>query len=186
MKKSILLLFLISMAFVSCETDEIQTVTENQELLIEDRSKEDNKCETAFAYFKDGCFLEDGFNRWGWVIGPLKEGFEDEFDIYQGAGQCDLSKGQLIGSLSVKYLKKGSVEVIYRANPGYAFYETHLYVGNEKYPTLNNGNPTVAPGKYTAQHSYPEGELKDYYEFDKISGNIYIIAHAVVCLNNNK
>lgn len=189
MKKFILLLLFTSVAFTSCEVEQVQTEAESQDLLSSERSKEEKGCETAFAYYKDGCFLDDednNFNRWGWVIGPLKENSKNEYDIYQAAGKCDINKGELIGSLYVTYTDDGTVEVEYKANLGYAFFETHLYVGKNKYPTLKNGKPTVAPGKYPYKHSLPGGESSDYFKIDKVNGDIYIIAHAVVCPKEDK
>jgi len=185
MKKFILLLFVTSFAFISCETEEVIIEPENLDLLSRQVSKDDKGCETAFAYYKGACFSEDGFNRWGWVIGPLESGSKAEYDIYQAAGKCDINKGELIGSLYVTY-SDGNVTVEYNAIPGYQFFETHLYVGNDKYPTLKNGKPTVAPGKYPYKHSLPEGDSSDYFKIDKIKGDIYIIAHAVVCPKDKK
>lgn len=186
MKKSMVLLLLISIVLVSCETDDIQILTENEVLYQERANEGELGCETAFAYYKEGCFIEDGFSEWGWVIGPLKEGFEGEFDMYQGADQCDISKGQHRGSVTIKYSKKGSLEVIYKAISGYAFFETQIYVGNEKYPALNNDKPIVDPSEYTEQHWYSGGEFKDYYKIDNMSGDLYVIAHAAICMNGNR
>lgn len=68
--------------------------------------------ETAFAYGGEQlatCFLDldfnsdskSDFNRWGWTNGPLAAG-SYSFDIYAGAGQCDLTKGTLVGTLNVE------------------------------------------------------------------------------------
>lgn len=177
--KFILFLMVASVAFNSCEVEQLETEENNLE---ESFSRAPEKgCETAFAFYKDGCFLDDGFNRWGWSIGPLKADSKQEYDIYQAAGKCDISKGQLIGSLYVTYSEDGSVNVDYNAKSGYQFFETHLYVGNDKYPTLKNGKPTVAPGKYPYKHSFPDGESSDSFKINDMDGDIYVIAHAVVC-----
>lgn len=186
--KSILKLFLgLSLVFVfSCDKEPIQSQPElidDSELL--NRSKDDLVgCETAFAYDSEAlCFAQDddlNSNRWGWSLGPLSDGFDGTFDIYQAAGKCDINNGQLVGTLSVSY-SGGTVTVDYSADEDYAFFETHLYVGYEKYPRKKNGQFTVAPGQYGNKDSYAEGVSDVNYTVDGLSGDIYIIAHAVVC-----
>jgi hypothetical protein len=147
-------------------------------------------CDTAFAYGGDyaTCFQEfdfdgDGrpdFQRWGWTNGPLEAG-EYEFQIYAGAGQCDLSKGTLVGSLTVNY-DGSSATVTYTMKPGYYLEETHLYVGNDVLPKVQQGPKwvyTVAPGQYPYSHDL-DGETTDTYTV-AASGNIYVIAHAANC-----
>lgn len=145
-----------------------------------------DSCETAFAY-GDQCFITDpdyNFNRWGWVSGPIN--VDDinnlgDIPIYAGAGQCDISKGTLVGTLSLNYdANSGELTVVYNMDSPYTMSETHFYVGNEKYPTLPNGNPTVAPGHYGNSHSLSD-VTSDTFVIDNVSGDIYFIAHAVVC-----
>ncbi|MDO5971186.1 hypothetical protein Q4Q35_15360 [Flavivirga aquimarina] len=125
-------------------------------------------CETAFAKGNSDndstCFIEDGFNRWGWTIGPLSEG-EYTYDIYAGAGQCDTDKGALVGTADVKY-DNGEVTVTYNIDDAYTVSETHTYAGKNSYPT-KKGEDTVAPGQYTITPN--------------LSGDIYVIGHIVVC-----
>ncbi len=175
--------------FISCENeafiDESQSLTNNQRT----KGDEDKGCETAYAFYEKGCFLDDDFKRWGWVIGPLNtevfEYKEDKFLIYAGAGQCSTEKGDLIGTIHVEGVD-GVLYIDYHINPDseYLFTETHLYVGSDKYPTLPNGKPTVAPGKYNYQHDLGDGASDDYYEIEikDLSEDFYIIAHAVVCI----
>ena len=87
----------------------------------------------------------------------------------------------MIGTLTVDYQLDGDVFVDYSAIDGKGFYEAHLYIGNEKYPRKNNGTFTVAPGQYN--HSYSNADGTDHISWDATgySGDIYIIAHAVVC-----
>lgn len=122
--------------------------------------------ETAFAY-GDGdanCFLDCGFSRWGWTNGPLGEG-EYTFELWAAAGQCDTSKGILVGSVDVTYAA-GSVEVTFNVDAPYVLDETHVYAGSDMFPLDNKDDPTVAPGQY--------------YIGDGLSGEIYVIVHAVV------
>ncbi|RDY61961.1 hypothetical protein [Flagellimonas nanhaiensis] len=125
-------------------------------------------CETAYARGNDGnnCFMDNGFSKWGWSIGPLSEGTDESYEIYAAAGQCDINKGELVGTVEVEYAD-GSVTVTYNIDSSYTVSETHTYAGNDMFPLGKNGKPTVAPGQFTIE----EG----------LSGDIYVIAHAVVC-----
>ena len=163
--------------FFSCNVENIQEPNLSS---VKDLKSVEN-CETGFAYYENGCFSDIGdFNRWGWRLGPLSEGFSGSFDIYAGAGQCKLEKGELVGSLSVDYTE-GTVTVEFEAAEGKCFTESHLYVGNDEFPTNPSGKPTVAPGQYGNQNSYPDGASSDTYTIDGQSGDIYIIAHVEAC-----
>jgi hypothetical protein len=141
--------------------------------------------QTAFAYGCDDatCFLDltdedgSGFHRWGWSNGPLGMGTY-YFDIYAGAGQCDLSKGTLVGLLTVDY-DGSTATVTYNTCGTYTMDEVHLYVGNEMLARDVNGEYTVAPGQYP----YIDDDIAtNTYTFtvDGLSGEIYVVAHAVV------
>ena len=138
--------------------------------------------ETAFAFGGDlaTCFLDidedaDGngdFNRWGWSNGPISEG-SYSWDIYAGAGQCDLSKGTVVGTLDVNYAGS-TLTVTYNIDAPYAMEESHVYVGSEILTRDVNGEFTVAPGQY------PQiSEDANTYTFE-VSGDVYVVAHAVV------
>lgn len=143
------------------------------------------KCETAYAY--GGCcyahcflynYLWHSFTKWGWTNGPLGTGTY-EFDIYAGAAQCNLSKGENIGTLFVDY-DDSTVHVYYDiTGSDYTMTSTHLYVGNEPWPRINGGY-TVAPGQYPYSHDNLSNVLTDEYTVPAC-GPIYIIAHAVAC-----
>jgi len=151
----------------------------------------DENCETAFAYGGSyaHCFItgldfapwnipDNTFNRWGWTNGPLGAG-EYTFDIYAGAGQCDLSKGTLVGTLTVDY-DGSTAEITYTMDSGFTMDETHLYVGSEILPRDVNNNYTVAPGQYPDQHDLDDATTDSYTVYD-LSGDIFVVAHAVVC-----
>ncbi|WP_411895232.1 hypothetical protein [Winogradskyella sp. A2] len=184
----------------SCETEPVElegqqlnsTANESNTSADDDDEAEDDEssdeddeasCETLFAIGGEDastCFLDDGFNRWGWTIGPLSGG-EYTFDLYSGAGQCDTDKGTLVGSLSVSYDEAlGTVDVDFDMLEGFVLNETHLYVGELPYPIGNNGNATVAPGQYPHQNELDDAS-SDSYSLSDISGEIFIIAHGVVC-----
>ena len=60
--------------------------------------------------------------------------------------------------------------------------ETHLYVGSEPLPR-KNGEYTVAPGQYGNIHTL-SGASSDSFTVSGLSGNIYVVAHAVTCSTN--
>ena len=185
----VLLMFAVSCDSVTSNFDESSappaSLSEYGDLQL---SLDDEEvCETAFAFGGDDgtCFLdfEDlSANRWGWTNGPLEEG-SYEFEIYTGAGQCDLSKGTHVGTLYVEY-EDGEVKVTYELFDGFSLTEVHIYVGNDPLPTRSQGRngevPTVAPGQYTYTNDNLN-YLSSYYQEFYASGEIYVIAHAVVC-----
>ena len=135
-------------------------------------------CETAFAFGDEyaTCFDFYGFARWGWTNGPLIHG-SYTFDIYAAAAQCDLTKGVKVGTLDVVY-EGTTATVTYNITNGY-FTEIHLYVGNEPIPKKGSKD-TVAPGQYPYGYDDLEDDDKTII-VTGLSGEIYVIAHAVVC-----
>lgn len=123
-------------------------------------------CETAYAFGGEyaTCFIGNGFSNWGWTNSLAEEGLY-QFPVYAGAGQCDLEKGMLVGTVDLDYTG-GTVTANLTLLEGFEATETHLYAGQGMFP-LFKGNPTVAPGKYYVEPS--------------LSGPIYAIFHAVVC-----
>lgn len=151
--------------------------------------------ETAFAYSAtDGtCFLDiddnnDGdpdFKRWGWTIGPLAAGTYT-FPIYAGAGQCDISKGTLVGNLSVNYDGNKAVvsfnmtETDAVTGLAYTMNVAHLYVGAEILPRDVNEDYTVAPGQYPKNSGEIYGAIDQSFEVTGLSGSVHVVAHAEV------
>lgn len=147
-----------------------------------------SSCETAFAYSGGTNWLDDDIttsfheyqiSRWGWTNGPLDTGTY-RWDIYAGAGQSDVSKGTLVGQLTVDY-EGSSATVIFDMDDGYALNETHLYVGADPLPVKGNGRYTVAPGQYPFINEQLAGADIDVYTIEGLSGEVYVVAHAVVC-----
>jgi hypothetical protein len=153
------------------------TVTFGEQAVVES----EESTETAFAYGASYAIdfrTFDGANRWGWTNGPLPVGTY-AFDIYAGAGQSDTSKGTLVGKLSVVY-SGGTARVTYTMKAGYVLTETHLYAGSAPLPTNKRGELTVAPGQYPQIHGSLSGVSSDSYDVAGLSGDVYVIAHAVV------
>ena len=193
MKKNVFLFWSFlaaSVIFFSCEKNDNRFGSKMN--LKSDSSPEViNGCETAFARKTSAshayCFNtidldNDGrpdFNRWGWSNGPLIEGTSTWYNLYAAAGQCDPDKGVIVGRMDVHYYD-GTISIVMSVKSGYALDETHLYVGNEILPRMDNGKYTVAPGQYPHSHDL-DGAKADYYTIENVSGSIYIIMHAVVC-----
>ena len=143
--------------------------TSKQSLIIRYRleCEKEPTCETAYARGENGatCFDQYEFDRWGWTIGPISEG-DYTYDVYAAAGQCDISKGTLVGTVNVSYAG-GEISVEYNIDSAYSISEEHTYAGAGPIPVDGDGKPTVAPGQY--------------YIEDNLSGEIYVILHTVVC-----
>ncbi len=116
------------------------------------------------------------FNRWGWTNGPLGIGTYTA-NLYAGAGQSDITKGTLVGTVTIDY-SGSSATVTYAMRSGFYLTGTHLYVGNAILPT-NNGSYTVAPGELGVQHGLSYAS-SDSYIVTGLSGTIYVAAHADV------
>jgi uncharacterized protein (DUF2141 family) len=162
-----------------CKTTCYVTITREPEEFI---------CETAFALLGEdsevGCFLNDGFDRWGWT--NLISESEDPYvmPLWAGAALCDTDKGSHVGNAIVTYTG-GTITVEYVMFGGNVLKEAHVYVGYEPYPYTKgkNSEPTVAPGQY----NYNSGPLDDVdgltdIVFDGLNGDdVYIIIHGVAC-----
>ena len=127
--------------------------------------------ETAYAKSDDAiCFIPT-FSNWGWT-NPIEEPGEYEWDLWAGAGQCDTSKGTLVGSVTVVYDDDGYVTVTFNVDAPYILEETHVYAGDDMFPQMRRGRrgwvDTVAPGQYYNNSPFDDDEL------------VYVIAHAVV------
>ena len=148
--------------------------------------------ETAWAYggveYADENWDHADSNNWGWTNGPLSEG-SYEWDLYAGAGQNILSKGTVVGTVSVNYTGD-CVYVTYSVDEGYYLGETHLWVGNDWLPEVTRGRRTVytdAPGQFPHGVDYgfdaaDPGTWETEWSWSGcgFSGQIYVAAHGVV------
>lgn len=139
-------------------------------------------CETAFARDAGAniSFLDLGFQRWGWTNGPYTAG-SYVLDLWAGAGQSDIRRGYLAGTVRVDY-NGSTATVTYTMNSGWWLTETHLYVGAARLPKVKQGPKlveTVAPGQYPYQHPL-DAATSDTYAVSA-SGPIYVVAHAIAC-----
>ena len=147
---------------------------------------DEGSCETSFAY-GGTCFLDvdadgDGegdFNRWGWYV-PVSEGTQT-FDVYAAAGQCDINKGTLVGTLTV-VLEGGTATMTQTAAEGFTFSEMQFYAGSEILPRDGNGLFTVAPGQYPSVVEFGETSVTTYTDVQSPPGGVsYVVVHGVAC-----
>jgi hypothetical protein len=140
-------------------------------------------CETAFAKKtyaeKAYCFINEGFDRWGWTNGDFGEG-TSTYRLYAGAAGCDVSKGIHVGYVYLDY-SEGSVKATFETFAGFKMDEIQFYLGNDKFPVDNNGDFTVAPGFYPYIYENLGGVSKFEVTVDELSGRLWFIGHAVVC-----
>lgn len=140
-------------------------------------------CETAYAFGNSSanCFLTiHGVtsNNWGWSNGPIGAGIYS-WPIYAGAGQCDIQKGTLVGTLNVVYAPP-TATITFNMGSNVHLSTTHLYVGNDILAKKNN-IWTTAPGQFPNKHESLNGANTDTYTISGLSGKIYIAAHSDVC-----
>jgi hypothetical protein len=149
----------------------------------------EKNCETAFAFGGDDatCFLDidengDGagdFDRWGWTNGPVGSGVF-VWDVYAGAGGCDLAKGTVVGSLIVNS-DGDSMTVTLELDPPYTMEDAQLYVGGELLHRNGAGELTVAPGQYPQVVELPDGSSRHTFAPVPVSADVHVVAHATVC-----
>ncbi len=150
-----------------------------------------DQCETAFARSADEnvrtCFLDIpnvSGNRWGWTNEFPSINGTYRMEVYAAAGQCDISKGALVGNVEVTYTD-GSVDVTVTTLSGYKMTEAQLHVGSQILPTQGNGF-TSAPGQYA--NKYEPGSDFTNYTFEDIGtgdmDTFYVVLHANVCPSN--
>ncbi|MDT0622538.1 hypothetical protein, partial [Croceitalea vernalis] len=153
-------------------------------LIINEEVCGGGSCETAFARYENDntCFIDDGFQRWGWTNLFSTNNGSYTLDFYAGAGQCVINADRKWGEVQVEF-NNGMAKVTVNMDNGYVLNVAQMYIGGEKYPTKGNGMPTVAPGQYP----YNSGELNEVssYEFEEVDvstlDNVYIIVHGDVC-----
>jgi uncharacterized repeat protein (TIGR01451 family) len=123
------------------------------------------KYETAYGYGDYAtCFIDLGAGNWGWVNGLDETSILPgtyTWPVYAGAGQCDLSKGTLVGNVEVRY-DGTDVFVTWLIDAPHILGDTHVYAGTSQIPSSG-----FSPGNWEIEGPF-SGE------------QIYIIVHAIV------
>lgn len=127
-------------------------------------------------------------STWGWTNKVTEPGTYT-WDIHAGAGQSVLSKGTVVGQVTVKVSDAGKVNVTYEVDAPYTMAEAHLWVGSTPLPEKAEGKgknkvlvPTAAPGQFPFSPVISQDGRKATFEWSgKAPGlPIYVAAHAVV------
>ena len=147
-------------------------------------------CETAYGYQADSkCFMDNDvqiFNNWGWtnyITGPTvdQQTVTTELKLYAGTPVCDPTGYNSIGTVYVEYTYDGVLTLHYVMDDPYYMSQVHVNVGCEEFPHLNKKKLTVAPGQYTYGDDRLDKVTEYTVRFTGVSGNIWVIAHAVTC-----
>ena len=129
-------------------------------------------------------------NAWGWTNYFDGEAeFPFVMDLYAGAGRNDITKGRLVGTVTVDYYG-GCVTVTYEVNDLSSLAEVHVWVGSTPLPTqtVTRGKRTVttvtaAPGQFDKHVKYDHFELQDtkaMFKVCDVNDSFWVAAHAVV------
>jgi hypothetical protein len=141
-------------------------------------------CETAFAkggyvFASDGKANPEGLsslrltrNRWGWAIRRTTTG-TTVHNVYAGAGLNDISRGTLVGTVSIAW-DGTTATVTYALASGVVMTEAHLYAGSTA-PT------TIAPGQYGNTASFLTPVTSHTFTVPVSGSAAWFVVHAVVC-----
>lgn len=138
--------------------------------------------ETAYAFnpLYSDCFIPT-FSNWGWT-NTVAAGTTYSFDLIAAAGQCDISKGFDVGSVTL-LITGTSATVTYTLTPPYVLEEVHFYVGTTDFPRVKQGKNwtyTAAPGQYPFVYDAGPYTSPATFTVTVPAGSTHFIAHAVV------
>jgi hypothetical protein len=100
-------------------------------------------------------------------------------DLYAASGVACAPKGIKVGSVLVSPHGDGTATVSYMVNSGYVLVDTHLHVGQQPFPTADDGN-FLALGDFGLKHENAQMTTKTY-TVDLESCDFFIAAQARVC-----
>ena len=111
-----------------------------------------------------------------------KEVSSATFDIYAGAGSCDLSNGTYVGTFEFDYYRDGNgdgkFDYTLDLTVDNDYTELHLYVGSTELPLDNNNSFTAAPGQFPYNVTIPSGiGVTSATLSETFQGDIYIAVH---------
>jgi hypothetical protein len=66
-------------------------------------------------------------------------------------------------------------------NAGFIMYGVHIHAGDEILPRAKKGELTTAPGQSEVVKDDLQGVATFSHTFTALTGDIYVVAHAVVC-----
>ena len=134
------------------------------------------------------CFIDDGFSRWGWTIGPFDRAITDYCgSVWAGAGACNTGFGFLVGTLCVSVTNSGEYTATWTTDSSYdgGIYNWdsfQFYIGDGEYPLDSQLEETAAPSQYTQVHDLGYNTQSYTISGDGINTEEYwFIGHAYVC-----
>ena len=132
-------------------------------------------CDTAYMYGNYTFNALEISDKWGWAnyYDNAQNGIYT-YNLYAGAGQNDITKGYLAGTVTVTIQGANIGIEINATNPGTVFTETHVYLSDSP-PT------TAAPGQFGNQHTLNNTMLDNYNLTYSGDGTFWLIVHAGVC-----
>ena len=133
-------------------------------------------CETAWIKGTDNSCLNTlaGANRWGWT-NKVDQGATERMEIWAAAGQCDTSKGTLVGYADVSYVNDRVKVTVSGLTAPWAMTVSQLWAG-EDYLPLRNNRYVAAPG------SFPDKQVDTAdYDVHHTTAYVYVALHLDVC-----
>jgi len=93
---------------------------------------------------------DKGCGRWGWIIDTGALTGSVSYRLWTGAGQNDLKKGSLAGSVSIQPCSAGSSSwcAVFSTTSGYALTSAHVEADCDALSTRTSNNFPCAPGGY--------------------------------------
>jgi hypothetical protein len=125
------------------------------------------------------CFLDDGFNNWGWTNMIGADAFYT-WPLHAGASGCIATPENRVGTVYLHYAE-GDLEIEYEMFFNFALDQVHINVGCDKYAVKPNGQQTISPGQYTYVNEALTMSSGMSITFTGVQGPVWVIAHAVSC-----
>ena len=132
-------------------------------------------CETAYMFGNNTFNALEISEKWGWATyysNAVNGSYA--YNLYAGAGQNDITKGYLAGTVTVNIQGTNISVTINATHPGTVFTETHVYL-SDSIPT------TAAPGQFGNQHTLSNTTSDSYNLTYSGDGSFWLIVHAGVC-----
>ena len=132
-------------------------------------------CDTAYMFGNNTFNSLQISEKWGWATyysNAVNGSYT--YNLYAGAGQNDITKGYLAGTVTVVIMGSNVSVTINATHPGTVFTETHVYL-SDNIPT------TAAPGQFGNQHTLNNTTADSYNLTYSGDGSFWIIVHAGVC-----
>ena len=138
---------------------------------------EEGQCGTAFMYSEDLRINEvTNSNRWGWIEYYDEDGSITR-DIYVGAGQNDLTKGTLIGSVTIS--RDGDhLNFDFELDGDYEFSSLHIHVADTEEEATSVAK---SPGRYNQNGILDGLEDQSLDILGDLEDDFWIIVHGDAC-----